>query len=97
MDDWLGSEARTLIASAMGGAMRWIASDRRRMRDACVAVAGGAIAGHYLWPLILWALGMETTESTMAMAAFAAGTMGVSGVRILSSLFEARARRLTDA
>lgn len=94
---WAGDGGRTVIASAMGGLTRWIASGHRTLRDGAIAVMGGAIAGHYLWPVILWSLGMEETPSSIAMAAFVAGTMGVSGIRIFTAAFEARARKLSDA
>ena len=94
----LGIEGgRTVLASAFGGLTRWVASDRRRMRDAAVAVGGGAVSGHYLWPMILWALGMEESPQSIAMAAYVAGTLGMSGVRTFAAVFEARARKLQDA
>lgn len=93
----LGIEgARTVIASALGGMTRWIASEARTLRNAALAVGGGALAGHYLWPMILWLLGMEERPQTIAMAAYLAGTLGISGVRMLGACVEARAARLRD-
>ncbi|QUS34930.1 hypothetical protein [Falsirhodobacter algicola] len=89
--------ARTLIPSAMGGLTRWITGRRRSLRDAGVAVAGGMLAGFYLWPAILWIIGMEETPHATAMAAYIAGTLGMSAVRALMALVEARAQRLRDA
>ncbi len=95
---WAGGEGgRVLVAGGMGGLTRWIASDARALRDGAVAVAGGVVAGQYLWPFVLWALRMDASPDTIAMAAFAAGTMGMSGIRILAAVFEARAKRLQDA
>ncbi|WP_435167103.1 hypothetical protein [Falsirhodobacter sp. 1013] len=88
---------RTLLAGALGGATRWIASDRRGWQAAMLAIAGGALAGHYVWPMILWLLGMEERPQTIAMAAYVAGTLGISGVRALSAIVDARARRMRDA
>ncbi|MCJ8140231.1 hypothetical protein [Falsirhodobacter halotolerans] len=87
----------TLLASALGGLTRWIATDRRHLRDAGMAVAGGVLAGHYLWPIILWTLGMTESPHSMTMAAFVAGTLGMSGVRLIVALVETRARRMGDA
>ncbi|MDB6453677.1 hypothetical protein [Falsirhodobacter sp. 20TX0035] len=94
----LGIEGeRTLLAGAFGGATRWIASDRRTWQAAVLAVAGGALAGCYVWPMILWLLRMEERPQTIAMAAFLAGTLGISGVRALSAVVDARARKMRDA
>lgn len=91
-----GGAGATLLASALGGLTRWIATDRRHLRDAAVAVAGGMLAGHYLWPMILWVLGMHETPHSTTMAAFVAGTLGMSGVRLIVALVETRARRMGD-
>lgn len=95
---WIGGEGgRVLIASGMGGLTRWIASDRRALRDGVLAIAGGVVAGQYLWPIVLWTLRMDATPDSIAMAAFVAGTMGISGIRIFTAMFEARAAKLRDA
>ncbi|WP_136683888.1 hypothetical protein [Falsirhodobacter xinxiangensis] len=95
---WAGGEGgRVLVASGMGGLTRWIASDRRALRDGVLAVIGGAVAGQYLWPIVLWSLRMEETPDSIAMAAFVAGTMGISGIRIAAAVFEARAAKARDA
>ncbi|WP_045389836.1 hypothetical protein [Falsirhodobacter sp. alg1] len=88
---------RMLIASALGGFTRWITTDRTHLRDAGLAIVGGALAGHYLWPMVLWVLGMDTDAQSTIMAAFIAGTLGISGVRLLAAVVEARTRRLQDA
>ncbi|WP_128254449.1 hypothetical protein [Falsirhodobacter deserti] len=94
----LGSEgARTVLAGAFGGLTRWIASEQRRLKSAVLAVAGGALAGHYLWPMSLWALGMDAAPQAIPMAAFISGTLGISGVRMFGAICESRARRLHDA
>lgn len=90
---WLGGESgRVLVASGAGGLSRWLYSERRRIRDGLVAVAGGAISGTYLWPVVLWALRMEHTPDLIAMAAFIAGTIGMSLTKVAGALVETKVR-----
>lgn len=92
---WLGGEGgRVMIASGMGGMMRWLATERRRVRDGVLAVIGGALAGQYLWPAVLWMLKMDHTPDSIAMAAFVAGTLGMSFVKVLTATVEARAAKM---
>ena len=95
---WFGGESgRVLIASGLGGLVRWFADERRRIRTGIAAIAGGAIVGYYCWPIVLhipaiWSGSpMEKTPEAIAMAGFLAGTMGVSGVKIFVALVESRA------
>lgn len=91
---WLGGETgRVIMASGMGGFIRWLSTDRKRVRDGIFSVIGGAIAGIYLWPAILWALGMDHTPDSIAMAAFVAGTIGISFVKVVSAVVESRAHK----
>lgn len=93
---WLGGETgRVLMASGMGGLVRWLSTDRKRLRDGVLSVIGGAIAGVYLWPAILWALRMDHTPDSIAMAAFVAGTIGISFVKVVSAVVESRALKHT--
>ena len=88
---WLtGESSRVLVASGMGGMVRWLYSDKRGLRNGVVAVIGGAVAGQYLWPLILWALRMDQTPNNVAMAAFVAGTMGMSLVKVATAMAESQ-------
>lgn len=90
---WIGGESgRVLVASGAGGLVRWIFSERRRIRDGVVAVVGGAISGKYLWPFVLWALRMDHTPDNIAMAAFLAGTIGMSLTKVASALVESKIR-----
>jgi hypothetical protein len=98
---WLtGESGRILVASGLGGLVRWIADEKRRIRTGILSIIGGAIVGYYCWPLLLHAPAlwggnaMEKTPEAIAMAGFLAGTMGVSGVKILVAVVEARAAAL---
>ena len=100
---WFGGESgRVLIASGLGGMVRWFADEKKRIRTGIVAIFGGAIVGFYCWPLVLhipavWSGSpMERTPEAIAMAGFLAGTMGVSGVKIFVALVESRASRRND-
>ena len=97
---WFGGESgRVLVASGLGGMVRWFADEKRRIRTGLVAIIGGAIVGYYCWPIVLhipavWSGSpMEKTPEAIAMAGFLAGTMGVSGVKIFVALVESRASR----
>lgn len=92
---WVGGESgRVLVASGLGGLMRWLTSERRRVRDGILAVIGGAMAGQYLWPAVLYILRMDHTPDSIAMAAFVAGTLGMSLVKVLTATVEARAAKM---
>lgn len=98
---WLtGESGRVLIASGLGGFVRWVAIERKRIRDGIASIIGGMVVGFYCWPGILhlprvWgAEAFERTPESTAMAGFLAGTMGVSGVKIFIAILETRAARL---
>lgn len=100
---WLtGEGGRVLVASGMGGFVRWMAIEKRRIRTGIAGVIGGMIVGYYCWPMILhaprlWgADAFDRTPESTAMAGFLAGTMGVSGVKIFLAVLEARAARLNS-
>ena len=91
---WLtGESGRVIFAAGLGGLTRWFSSEKRRLRDGVAAVIGGAIAGSYLWPGVLWALRMDHTPDSVAMAAFVAGTLGISFVKVLTAVVEAKAAK----
>jgi hypothetical protein len=83
-----GESGRVIVASGFGGMMRWFASEKRRLGDGIVAVLCGCIVGKYMWPLVLsmpefvGGSAFSETPNNVAMAAFVAGTMGMSGVKI---------------
>lgn len=94
---WIGGEAgRVMIAGGAGGFMRWVADEKRKIRDGVFAVCGGAVSGYFLWPLTLAGLnkftsGALTGPDAQAMAGCLTGVLGMSGVKILVAVFEARA------
>jgi hypothetical protein len=91
---WFGGESgRVVVASGMGGLTRWLSSERRRIRDGVLAVIGGAISGVYMWPAVLAVFGalagpQPETPNNVAMAAFVAGTIGMSFVKIVAAMVE---------
>ena len=87
-----GESGRVVVASGMGGMLRWLTSERRRIRDGVLAVIGGAIAGMYLWPAPLAVLSLEATPDNIAMSAFVTGTIGISFVKIVTAVVEARTK-----
>ena len=91
---WFGGESgRVVVASGMGGLTRWLSSERRRIRDGLLAVIGGAISGVYMWPAVLAIFGaiagpQPETPNNVAMAAFVAGTIGMSFAKIAAAMVE---------
>lgn len=95
---WLSGETgRVFVASGAGGMVRWLSQSKRRLRDGVIAVIGGSVAGHFLWPFVLAVISVATgplpeTPSNIAMAAFVAGTSGMSLVKIVTAFIEKRAQ-----
>lgn len=93
---WLAGEGgRVAIAGGAGGLMRWFNTERRKVRDGILAAAGGSLAATYLWPLVLAIVGLplgglEQNLNNIAMAAFVAGALGMSGVKIATAMVEAK-------
>lgn len=97
---WLAGESgRVLIASGLGGLVRWIGDEKRRIRTGMLSWIGGAITGFYMWPLALKLPGIvgagefERNPENVAMAGFIAGAIGVSAVKIIVAVVESRARK----
>jgi len=96
---WVAGEGgRAVVAGGAGGFARWMNSEPRRIRDGVIAVAGGAMAANYLWPLILVVIGfplggLDETPNNIAMSAFIAGALGMSFVKIITAMVEARVVR----
>lgn len=90
---WLAGESgRVVVASGMGGMMRWIASEKRRIRDGVLAVVGGCVTGTYMWPAVVAVMALEKSPDNIALAAFIAGTIGISFVKIVTAVVEARTK-----
>lgn len=96
---WLvGEGGRIAVAGGAGGLTRWLNSERRRLRDGMIAVAGGVTAGYYLWPLTLAVVGapfggLKETPNNIVMAGYLAGMLGMSFFKILIAMVEARLAR----
>ena len=93
---WVTGEAgRVAVASGLGGFARWWNTDRVRIRDGAAAVVGGLITGVYLWPLVHTVMaapfgGLKENPNTIAAAAFIAGALGMSGMKIITAVVEAK-------
>lgn len=86
---WVSGEGgRAAVVGGFGGLLRWANSERRRIRDGVVAVITGAAFGQYMWPVVLHVpllIGRDPVAvipETAAAAAFLAGTIGMSMVKI---------------
>jgi hypothetical protein len=100
---WLtGESGRVLVASGLGGLVRWFSMEKRRIRTGVMSIVGGAICGFYLWPIILriptvWGAEIiDKAPENIAMAGFLAGTIGVSAVKIITAIVEARGLKLAQ-
>lgn len=93
---WVAGEGgRVIVAGGAGGFAQWLNSDRRIIRDGVIRVTGGALAAVYLWPLVLAVIGfpfggLAETPNNISMAAFIAGALGMSSVKIITAMVEAR-------
>lgn len=93
---WIGGESgRVLVAGGAGGFIRWLGSERRLIRDGAIATVGGGISAAYLWPLVLYLTGLDHAPYNIAMAAFLAGAVGMSGVKIMTAVVETKMRRIS--
>ena len=96
---WVAGEGgRIAVAGGAGGLTRWLNSETRRIRDGIIAVIGGLVSATYLWPLILAVIGfpfggLAETPNNSAMAAFVAGALGMSFVKIITAMVEAKMSR----
>lgn len=96
---WLSGETgRVMIAAGLGGALRWLVSETRRLRDGAISITGGLIVGSYTWPLVLhmptWLpFGAQQpfaeTPDNAVMAALLAGVLGMSAIKIFIAVVEA--------
>lgn len=96
---WLSGETgRVMVAAGLGGALRWMVSEKRKLRDGAISIAGGVIVGTYMWPLVLHAptwlpFGSQQpfaeTPDNAVMAALLAGVLGMSAIKIFIAVLEA--------
>ena len=97
---WLSGEGgRIIVAGGAGAMVRWLQGEKRRIRDGALAAAGGAVSAYYLWPIPLLLLSsfsgqLERTPEHMVMAGFLTGALGMSFVKIVTAMLEARAKKI---
>lgn len=96
---WATGEAgRAAIAGAAGGLVRWLMSERRRLRDGVVSIMAGTLMARYATPLMMALL--ETyfrplKGDVQGTAGFAAGIVGMSMAKLIMGMLEAHARRIS--
>ncbi|MTH62117.1 hypothetical protein [Paracoccus litorisediminis] len=92
---WFGSEAgRAALAGAAGGLVRWLMSERRRIRDLAVSIIAGALLAHYATPIMLALMAQwvgPMSGDVDGSASFAVGVLGMSGARLVLVWLETRA------
>lgn len=95
---WIAGEAgRAVLAGAAGGLVRWLMSERQRIRDGIVSVVAGALMARYASPVMLaimerW-LG-EMSGDVAGAAGFASGLAGMSLAKLMLGFVDAHARKL---
>lgn len=95
---WIAGEAgRAALAGAAGGLVRWLTSERRRIRDGIVSVIAGALMARYASPVMLAILERwigEMSGDVAGAAGFASGLAGMSLTKLILGAIDANARRL---
>jgi len=97
---WFAGEAgRAAIAGAAGGLIRWLMSERRRIRDGILAVVAGLLFARYLSPIMqalitTWIGDLGDGDAVRDTAAFAAGLGGMSVAKIILAVIDAQAAKL---
>ncbi|RDW14441.1 hypothetical protein [Paracoccus thiocyanatus] len=96
---WIAGEAgRAALAGAAGGLVRWLMSERRRIRDGVVSVIAGALMARYASPVMLALLERwlgEMSGDVGGAAGFAAGLAGMSLAKLTLAILDANYRRIT--
>ncbi|MBD9528669.1 hypothetical protein [Paracoccus sp. PAR01] len=96
---WLTGEAwRASVAGAAGGFVRWLMSERRRIREFFVSVVAGWLMATYAAPLMLAMIESHfgpLKGDASGTAGFAAGIAGMSIAKLILDMIEARTRRIT--
>ena len=94
---WLAGEAgRAALAGAAGGLVRWLMSEKTRIRDGAISIITGILMAKYASPLMLAILEKwfdALKGDVVGMAGFAAGIAGMSIAKILLALVDAQFRK----
>lgn len=97
---WITGEAgRASLAGAAGGLVRWLMSERKRLRDGVVSILAGALMARYATPLMIAIIERHLgplSGDVEGTAGFAAGIVGMSIAKLVMGVIEARAKRLSD-
>lgn len=87
---WLSGESgRIYIAGGSGGLVRWLSSDKRRIRDGVVSMVVGVIVGQYAWPIgfyipkVIFDRDIPETTNMITMFALITGGFGMSAAKIV--------------
>ena len=96
---WIAGEAgRAALAGAAGGLVRWLMSDRRRIRDGVASVVVGLLMALYASPIMLALLNRwigEMSGDVGGAAGFAAGLVGMSLTKLALAVLDANHRRIS--
>ncbi|UFM64256.1 hypothetical protein LOS78_01915 [Paracoccus sp. MA] len=95
---WITGEAgRAALAGAAGGLVRWLMSERRRIRDGIVSIIVGTLMARYATPITMAVLESwfgEMKGDVQNTAGFATGIIGMSLAKLIMGMFEAHVRRI---
>lgn len=95
---WLSAEAgKASVAGAAGGFVRWLMSEKRRVRDLMISVITGALMAHFGTPLMLALLEKAMGElkgDAGYTAAFCSGLAGMSLAKLVIAYIERHGRKL---
>lgn len=95
---WIfGEGTKAAFAGAAGGLVRWMMSERRRIRDGIISVTSGALMAHYGTPLMLAILEKwmgELRGDAGFAAAFCSGLVGMSLAKLVIAYIDAQGRKV---
>ncbi|MTH79408.1 hypothetical protein [Paracoccus aestuariivivens] len=98
---WITGEAgRAALAGAAGGLVRWLMSERKKMRDGVVSIVAGMLMARYATPLMMALLEKyfgSMTGDVQGTAGFAAGIVGMSLAKFFMGIIEAQVRRINGS
>ena len=106
----VGPTGQQWVAGGAGGLVRWALAGRgamtlgRWLLSGLVNFAAGMVTAAYGWPIALWAIQSVTGDlgppgpdpQSTAMAAFAAGMLGLSMARMVIAAVDRRAPKILD-